>query len=397
MIKTDKGVNMKLLNHSIKPRILWLLITCVALLFSMPLIGIHAQKTREDTQSTMRWEHTDDGLKRRFETRGKPEFTDDYTDIKSVPEGGWVIIEEHRDSQSLRYEVRRDAAGQITRTFYVNGALRPMDQTTKSWLAKFVLDVVRQGGLDADRRVQRILAQRGVPGVLSEIDQISGDYAKRIYYQELIKQANLDAPALRDVLRQVAREISSDYEQSQLLIGIAPMLTGKEAAIQPFFDAVSTIKSDYEHSRVLKAVLKESTPSRALLMLIAASTKTIGSDYEKAGVLKGVAAVYLDDPELRELFFQTIGSIGSDYERRGVLTALVKTKNQSEEVLRLLLDSAAGIGSDYEKATFLVEVSNVYTGETRLRSAFLKAVESIKSDYERGRVLSALLKNKQIG
>jgi hypothetical protein len=80
-----------------------------------------------------------------------------------------------------------------------------------------------------------------------------------------------------------------------------------------------------------------------------------------------------------------------------VLTALVKTGKQSEEVLRLLLDSAATISSDYEKATFLIEVSNVYTGDTRLKSAFLKAVETIKSDYERGRVLSALLKNKQIG
>jgi hypothetical protein len=388
---------MKLLNHSIKPRILWLLTTCAALLFSMPLIGIHAQKTREETHSTMRWEHTDDGLKRRFETRGKPEFTDDYTDIKSVSEGGWAIIEEHRDRESLRYEVRRDAAGQITRTLYVNGAVQALDAATKTWLAKFILDVVRQGGIDADRRVQRILAQRGVPGVLAEIDQISGDYAKRRYYEELLKQANLDAAALRDVLRQVARDISSDYEQAQLLIGVAPMLTGKEAAIQPFFDAVATIKSDYEHSRVLKAVLKQSTPSKALLTLIAASTKAISSDYEKAGVLKGVAAVYLDDPTLREIFFQTIASIGSDYERRGVLTALVKTKNQSEEVLRLLLDAGAGISSDYEKATFLVEVSNVYTGDTRLRSAFLKAVESIKSDYERGRVLSALLKNKQIG
>jgi len=79
------------------------------------------------------------------------------------------------------------------------------------------------------------------------------------------------------------------------------------------------------------------------------------------------------------------------------LTALVKTKNQSEEVLRLLLDAAGAISSDYEKATFLVDVSNTYMGDTRLKSAFLKAAESIKSDYERGRVLSTLLKNKQIG
>ena len=66
-------------------------------------------------------------------------------------------------------------------------------------------------------------------------------------------------------------------------------------------------------------------------------------------------------------------------------------------MLRLLLDSATEMSSDYEKATLLVEVSNAYTGDSRLKSAFLKAVETIKSDYERGRVLSVLLKNKQIG
>jgi hypothetical protein len=388
---------MKLLNHSIKARILWLLASCAALLVSTPLVNLHAQKSRDEIHNVTRWEHSDDGLKRRFEARGKPEFNDDYTDVKSVSEGGWVIIEEHRNALSYRYEVRRGADGQLTRAFYVNGTARPLDENARTWLAKFVLDAVRQGGFDADKRVQRILAERGVAGVLAEIDQIQGDFAKRRYYEALIKQANLDATALRDVLRQVARDISSDYEQAQLLIGVAPMLTGKEQAVQTFFDAVATINSDYEHGRVLKAVLKQAIPSRAVLVLVAGSTKNIASDYEKAGVLKGVAAVYLDDPTLREVFFQTIASINSDYERRGVLTALVKTRNQSEEVLRLLLDAAVGISSDYEKATFLVEVSNVYTGDTRLRSSFLKAVESIRSDHERGRVLSTLLKNKQIG
>jgi hypothetical protein len=359
-------MNMKLFNHSLKARILWLLASCVALLLSSPLPALHAQKTRDENQNTLRWEHTDTdiGLRRRLEVRGKAEFTDDYTDIKDVSEGGWVLIEEHRDGQSHRYEVRRDFGGaQLTRLFYVNGVAQPLDANAKAWLAKFVLDAVRQGGFDAERRVKTILDQRSVSGVLAEIDQISGDYAKRLYYQQLLKQANLDANALRDVLRQMARNISSDYEQAQLLTAVAPMLTGKEAAIQPFFDAVATIKSDYEHGRVLKTILKQGTPSSAVLVLVASSTK----------------------------------NFSSDYERRGVLSALVKTKNQSEEVLRLLLDSAAAMSSDYEKATLLLEVSDVYTGDTRLKSAFLKAVETIKSDYERGRVLSALLKNKQIG
>ena len=353
---------MKLLKHSIKARILWLLASCAALLLSTPLPVLHAQKSRDETQNSTTWVQQDDKQKRLLEIRGKAEFNDDYTDIQSVTEGGWVIVEERNDRQWFRYEVRRDPAGQITRAFYVNGTARPIDESAKSWLSKFVLEAVRQGGFDAEKRVQRILAQRGVAGVLAEINLISGDYAQRRYYEALIKQSNLNATALRDILRQAARDISSDYEQAQLLIGVAPMLSGKDVALQPFFDAAATINSDYERSRVLKTIMKD-TPSSAMLVLVASATKTISSDYE----------------------------------RRGVLSALVKTKNQSEEVLRLLLDSAAAMSSDYEKATLLLEVSNVYTGDTRLKSEFLRVVETIKSDYERGRVLSALLKNKQIG
>lgn len=322
---------MKLLNRSLKARILWLLASGIALLLSSPVPVLRAQQTREEKQSTTRWEHTDTdiGFRQRFEARGKYEFTDDYSDIKSISEGGWVTLEEQRDGRSLRYEVRHDVSGQLIRRFYVNGVEQPLDANGKAWLAKFVLYAVRQGGYDAENRVRTILEKRGVAGVLAEIDQISGDYAKRLYYEQLLKQANLDANGLRDVLRQMARNISSDYYQAQLLTSVAPMLTSKEAALQPFFDAIGTIKSDYEQRRVL--------------------------------------------------------------------TALVRTKNQSEQVLRLLLASAERLSSDYEKATFLVEVSNVYTGDARLKSAFLRAVETIKSDYERGRVLSVLLKNKQIG
>ena len=356
---------MKLLKHSLKARVFWLLASFIAVLIAAPLPRLEAQKSRDETQSVTRWENsdTDKGLMRRLETRGKAEFTDDYSDVKSVSEGGWVIIEERRDRQSYRYEVRHDAGGQLTRMFYVNGVAQSIDANGKAWLAKFVLDAVRQGGFDAEKRVKTILGRGGVAGVLAEIDQIQGDYAKRIYYEQLLKQANLDAAGLRDVLKQMARNISSDYEQAQLLTAVAPMLTGKDVALQPYFDAVATIKSDYERSNVLKTLMKQDKPSSALLVLVASSTKTISSDYE----------------------------------RRGVLSALVKTKNQSEEVLRLLLDSAAAMSSDYEKATLLLEVSNVYTGDARLKNEFLKAVETIKSDYERGRVLSALLKNKQIG
>ena len=193
---------MTLISRSLIRKIV-LLLAPIAAIF-MTSSGL-AQKKQGETRTAITWEHSDDGLKRRLEIRGKAEFNDDYTDIKDVSEGGVVRIEEVRNGQSRRY------------------------------------------------------------------------------------------------------------------------------------------------------------------------------------------------PALSGVFFQTVGTIDSDYEHRRVLSALLKTKSLSEQALTQLLDSAAAISSDYEKATLLLEASSAYTGDARLRSAFLKAVETINSDYERGRVLSALLKNKQIG
>ncbi len=385
---------MTLISRSLIRKLVLLLAPLAA--FFMVDHGL-AQKKQDDTRSVMTWEHSEDGLKRRLEVRGTVEFNDEYTEVKDVSEGGVVRIEEVTNGQSRRYEVRRDVGGQLLRAFYLNGQQRAMDEAARTWVAQMVLNAVRQGGIDADKRVQRILSRSGVPGVLQEIELIGSDYAQRRYYSALLTHGKLNNAAFRDTLAHAAVHLKSDYEQSQFLIAAAPALDGKDAAAPAFFKAVDSIKSNYERSRVLMTLLKRAAPSKELLVQIATSTQGINSDYEKAVVLKAVAGVYLDDPALSGVFFQTVGTIDSDYEHRRVLSALLKIRNLSEGALTQLLDSAAGISSDYEKAMLLLEASNSYTGDARLRSAFLKAVDTIKSEYERGRVLSALLKNKQIG
>lgn len=358
--------------------------------------GALAQKRSDETRSTMRWEHSDDGWKFRVEIQGKAEFTEDYTDIRDISDGGYVRLEEDRNGQSRRYEVRRNAE-QLKRIYSVNGDAHPIDQEARSWLARIVLDCVRQSGIDADKRVVTILRQRGVTGVLDEIGLIKGDYARGIYFKALIKNGDLNAAALQKVLREAARQISSDYEQAKLLVGVAPMLVGKEEAMPAFFEATATIKSDYERKNVLTGLLKSHAASREVLVQTAKSASSMTSDYEKANVLKSVATVYLDDRELRTVFLQTVETIKSDYEHHGVLSALLKNTKLNEEMLSGMIDSASHMSSDYEKASFLMEASNAYAGDRRFREPFLRAVETIKSDYERGRVLSALMKNKQIG
>lgn len=355
-----------------------------------------AQADKNESRSAWKWEWNDDGWKKRMEIRGKAEFTDDYVDIKSVSEGGSVSIEEVRNGTSRRLDIKRDANGQLLRTYFLNGQARAIDEDARRWLAVIVLEAVRQSAVDADKRVQGIFERRGLSGVLEEISLVHGDYAKRKYFEALLKNRNLNASALQSVLREAARQISSDYDQSQLLIGASEALTGKDEALPAFFEATATIKSDYDRRRILSAMLKRSASNRELLLLIIRSAASISSDHDKALVLKEAAMFNLEDAALAGAFFQTVKTISSDYEHRGVLSAVLKGKNTGPEVLTRMLESATRISSDYEKATFLLEASRAYAGNDRLNKAFLQTVDTIKSEHERGRVLSAMLKNRQI-
>jgi hypothetical protein len=211
----------------------------------------------------------------------------------------------------------------------VNGEATVLDEKGRQWLAGLLLIAVRQGTIDVDRRVQKLVKQRGVAGMLEEIATIEGEYGKRIYFQALIKNESLSRADLSKV--------------------------------------------------------------------VLAASKQISSDHEKANILKSTADLFLGDSTLSNSLFQAIATIGSDYEHRLMLSSLLKRKNLGEHVLSQMLASTAGISSDHEKANFLLEASSAYTGDARLRSEFLKTVDTIKSDHERGRVLSAMLRNKQIG
>ena len=283
----------------------------------------------ETRSSTTKWEWNDDGWRRRVAINGKAEFTEDYSDVSGVTEGSSVRIEEELGGNLRRLEVRRDANGALVRTYSLNGQTRAMDEDARKWVAGLLLMAVRNGAIDVDNRVKRLMRQRGVNGTLEEIKSLSSGYTQRVYFQALITSEGI---------------------------------------------------------------------SRAdLAKVIAAAGAQLSSDHEKANLLKKTAHLFLGDSTSRDSFFQAVATINSDYEHRGTLSDLLKRKNLSDEVLTKMLESASGIQSDHEKATFLLEASNLFTGESRLRSAFLKTVETIKSDHERGRVLSALLRNKQIG
>ncbi len=368
-----------------------------SLLMPGNLDQIQAQTVETDAKHTTRWEWSDDGWRRRVEIQGKAEFTEDYSDVSGLSEGGLLRLEEDHNGQSYRLEVRRDQSGQLIRKYFVNGESRSLDEHGRKWVAGLLLTAVRQGAIDPEGRVKTLLRQRGVTGVLEEIASIRGDHAKRIYFQALLKNGSLNRGDLQKVLEAARTQINSDHEKANLLKHSADLFLADSSLSKSYLQVVATIDSDYEQRQTLSTLLKKNNLSQAVLAQMLDSLAAISSDYEKANLLKQGADFFLSHASLTNAFFKSVSTINSDYEQRQILSALLKKNNLSSAVLALMLDSLSTISSDHEKATFLLEASRLYTGDASLRNAFLKATETIKSEHERGRVLSALLRNKQLG
>ena len=328
---------------------------------------------------------------------GTVEFSDDDRDVKSLSPGGSFQIEESRlvVFTGRRYEVTADSSGRLSRWYFDHGHAMPPDNQGQAWLMGVMPEVIRRTGLGAEARIQRILKQSGVAGVLSEISRIQDDSARRIYLEELVRRGNLSAEQLDSAMLQ-ARKIGSDEEKGELLIGLSPYFL-KDNLREALFQAAGTIGSDEEHGRVLSELVKRDAGSRETLRLAARSAGRIGSDEEKARALVDIAEHDKGSREVGRAIVSSANSIGSDEERHHILSVVLSDAGGDREVLTEALRSAAAIGSDEEKAAVLMDAVGHYTEADAVRKEFFNAAGRIGADEERSKVLIALLKRPGLG
>ena len=351
----------------------------------------HARNSITQEESNWNWHHRDDDIDTEVKIRGKVEFADDYSDIKSISDGGSIRVYDSRSGMSRRFEAQMTPEG-LKRSYSVNGQSSPFNDEARAWLAKMLNDTVRLGGYDAEARVARILKQAGPRGVLAEISQLKGDYVKRIYFDKLVEQGNLDDKTAREVINHAAREINSDYEKAQMLIKMSESYLRDDQTRAIYIEGVNTINSDYEKGRALAALLKQGNMSKENIIFAIRSAHNISSDYERAQMLIKIASAFQLDDRERAAYLEGIASMRSDYEKGRVLSALLKKDDLGKETLLFAVKSVSTISSDYEKAQLLIKVAAASSGDEAVRNALIDSAREIKSEYERGRVLSAVFK-----
>jgi hypothetical protein len=316
-----------------------------------------AAQQRHVRVNNSNWTHTsvDNGHRLEIRATGEVELTEEGDWVESLASGGRLVVEEEGRGPERRAEFRPDGSG-VRVLYFVEGRERAMDAEGQAWVRRTLGHAAREGGLGADRRVQRIRARRGVAGVLEEIGRIRSDTARRLYLLALLR----GAPMRDDEFARALRETGS-------------------------------MRSDMEKRLVLTAALEEARGRGRLASLLEAAG-TIDSDMEARLVLTQAASRYpMEDGPALQAFFAAADRIGSNMERRLVLTSVLGHGTPSRAVLLAALASARGIGSDMEKRLVLMQVPTARLREDAISRAFMDVARTIRSDTERSLVLRHLL------
>jgi beta-lactamase regulating signal transducer with metallopeptidase domain len=331
-----------------------------------------------------RW--TSDGRTVESDIRGDIEFEEDDITVRSMSTGGSLRIRESRGWSSRELQIRDDSAQPQIR-YLVDGRERPLDEQGRHWMATILPMMIREHGIDAERRAGRILQKRGASGLFDEIDRISNGHVRRRYLSAAIGSRTLNGDELRRAMNRAAR-IDSDHEKAQLLIEVGDLYTS-EPLRQSYFDAVNSMNSDHERRRVLSKLLAETRPDPRFVVQAGRSIERIQSDHEKAQVLKeALANVTLDDPEAYRALMRATASINSDHEKANVLISMLKSHTPSGAPLDEFMRVAGNIQSDHEKARVLHTAAERGVNEGGVSPAFIAAAKSINSDHEKANVLS---------
>jgi beta-lactamase regulating signal transducer with metallopeptidase domain len=356
-----------------------------------------------------------------LDMKGKIEFTADESDVAALSAGGSASFEEKRNGTTHRLELA-ERGGKLERRYFVDRSEQPFDADGRAWFAALLPKLIRESGLGAEARVQRLYANGGAAAVLAEVEQIYSDYVRGLYLGLLVDQGPL-SPADLDHCMRLAGAIGGDYEKhqalarifakqkldasqqsaflqqalnihgayelSELLIGILPRLDDNAEVRSNWLAAAAHIDGDYERSRTLQAVLDRRDLNDGELASLLVASGDVHGDYEHSQVLVAIARHARNVDAIAPAYAQSVLKIGSDYERAQSLLALIHTGKLGAAGANAVLDATAKSGADYERSQVLIALAKTMPDDAALVARYHE-VASHLAEYERGQVESAL-------
>ena len=358
-----------------------------------------------------------------MEVQGTGDFSlnDDETDIVDMAEDARLVLEEgNGKTRKIRYESDGDA---IERSYWVDGRRAEIDADANEWLAEALPRLMRESGVKAEQRVDRLLRQGGADRVLDEIELVNGSYTVRVYTARLVRKTDLDdlqydrlldaidridgdydrRTALTDIaeheplddertsrLLDIAEHIESDYELRTFAEHLVTNTDVERFATGHLIEVISSIDSDYEMRTAFATMLEDSEiPEDSLPDLILVSSHEIDSDYELSALLQSLAGRVTSHADSALAYIGATMEIESDYDRREALTAFADQADANTAGWTEAIMVTATIGSEHERAETLIRIAERMPPTEENLQLYRRVSETL-GEHDRARTLSTL-------
>ena len=332
----------------------------------------------------MSWSNNGEQLTVKWD--GEFRLTDDEKDIEWIENGGYVSI-----ADGLVFRNRADLKGvngKIERTFTKSGVKKDWEPEGREFLAAALDKMIRTSGAFARDRVAKFLKRGGPDAVLAEISRLGdSSYVHRVYYTELVKQAEISESLLTRILQRATAEMKSDYDKATLFTTMAKLPAVTNAHRVQIARAVKSISSDYDQRRTLAAVMDVRPLPTDLAAAVLEASESISSNYDRSLVLQEVAQRGGLTASTTPAFMAQVRAMGSSYEQRRVLQAVSAQSGLPAGVAVEAMKSAGAMSSSYDQAETMLKLIESGGLNDSSADAFFQSASQISSSYDLQRVM----------
>ncbi len=330
--------------------------------------------------------HKVKGLCVSAEIFGDFQLADDLGDVVRLTPGGSLTIDRLTPRESVGFTVRASPSGALSREYRRDG--RTVDASDANrWLPSLLRYLVVQGGIGVRERVAMLRRQGGVNAVLREIDEVTSDGIRRMYFVALLDATPaLDGDALDRVVRQAAEQVGSDGDLRAILEAAA-----RSERRTSIVDATERIGSSGDRRAVLTRLTLGADEEVLKAVMVAA--KGISSDGDKAGLLVKSSGIVGEHPVAIPEFLEAAASVRSDGDKAMVLKVAAREWSPTLGKLgHAMISVAKTIRSSGDRANVLVTLARQgYIADAETKKAAIDAAKGLsEGDYEM--VMQALVR-----
>jgi len=368
----------------------------LALLMAFTATPVEASIVNSDKENVSRERSDWKAENIKISTHGEIEFNDDYTDVISISDDGYLKISMVSFGMKRKLYFRSND-GQLDRLYYEGRKQVDFEPEGRAWMEEVLPKVVRNSGLDLKNRVNKMYKKGGIDAFLNELNQTDSDYFKSRMVHYLLDNNNLEKNEKQKLLKEFPAQIDSDYELSQIFKKHNSLFIDDSILSQEFFNSLNVVSSDYELSQILNSVFKKNELNDTNFEFFISAMDNIDSDYEKANLIKLAISEGENSNIKLDLILNEVNDIDSDYEKGIIIKSVINGELFDLGNIDKIIEISQNISSDYENTKIMKNMIKHEMITPQNKDKFKEMMNDISSDYSYKEILMDFMEYDKLG